>query len=83
MTLAWWRYYMHETLKGSRKDVYQKLREILSAGRRPSIMGISHCTGWSIATVQRALSDLREWGMIDYHQEFPGQPADYRILEEV
>jgi predicted transcriptional regulator len=72
----------HDTLKGSRKDVYEKLQQILDAGKQPSIMAISHCTGWSIPTVQRSLDDLREWGLIDYWQEKPGQPATYEVLSE-
>lgn len=74
---------MHDLLKGSRKDVFRKLEEILEDDRQASIVAISHCTGWSIPTVQRALSDLRSWGLIDYRQEKPGQPAVYEILEEV
>jgi predicted transcriptional regulator len=73
---------MFDQLKGSRKDVYEKLRELLDDGRQPSILAISHCTSWSIATVQRALHDLREWGLIHYDQITPGQPAEYQILEE-
>jgi Mn-dependent DtxR family transcriptional regulator len=74
---------MHDILRGSRKDVYSKLQEILEADRQPSIVAISHCTGWSIPTVQRSLSDLRSWGLIDYRQDKPGQPAEYQILREV
>lgn len=74
---------MHDTLRGSRKDVYEKLRQILDDGRQPSIAAISHCTGWSQPTVQRALSELREWGVIHYDQDTPGRPARYEILEEL
>ena len=73
---------MFEQLRGSRKDVLEKLEEILQAGAQPSIVAIAHCTGWSVPTVQRSLNDLREWGLIHYDQEIPGQPATYEILRE-
>lgn len=73
----------HDQLKGSRKDVFEKLKQLLQHERQPSIMGISQCTGWSVPTVQRSLDDLREWGLIDYWQEKPGQPAHYEIVGEV
>ena len=62
-----------DQLRGSRKDVFEKLHDIIQAGEQPSIMAIAHCTGWSMPTVQRALSDLREWGYIHYDQEIPGK----------
>jgi Mn-dependent DtxR family transcriptional regulator len=74
---------MCQTLKGSRKDVYEKLREILEEGEQPSIAAIAHCTGWSVPTVQRSLSELRERGVIHYDQEIPGRPARYEILQEL
>lgn len=68
-------------LKGSQYIVFEKLRELLNADRQPSVTLLSQMTHYHETTVKRTLADLRDLGLIDYHQERPGVHATYEILE--
>jgi len=69
-------------LKGSEKIVFDTLKELLEEGHPCSIGWISCLTTYHECTVKRALQSMRRKGLIDYHQDRPGQNATYKILRE-
>jgi DNA-binding transcriptional regulator YhcF (GntR family) len=69
-------------LKGSQRIVFEELQRILAEGKRPSIMNLSMRTNYHNFTVWRALSDLRESGLIEVEQEARGAPATYSIKQK-
>jgi predicted transcriptional regulator len=66
-------------LKGAEKIVYDKMAELLRKEQPISMHGLAHLTGYSYRHVWRTLQNLRNYGLIDYHQEQRGKRATYTI----
>jgi DNA-binding HxlR family transcriptional regulator len=82
MNIAWYnREFNMYQLKGSKLIIYNALNQMLQdPDTPPSVFALSTVTRYHPNTVARALRELNERGIIHYHQENPGERAEYRIL---
>lgn len=70
-------------LTGSRRIILEEMGRLIEKGEDVSIMTLAARTAYHFTTVQSALTDLRELGLVEMRQPCPGAPADYSICEEM
>ncbi len=81
---CWWRNQpitVAGSLKGSQRIVYEEIKRMLADHHNPSVTALSEQTGYHFVTIWRALTVLRERGLLKINQAKRGTKADYIIID--